>query len=102
MNKILVFQSQYKTSAKHQEKGQPIMTSFLFMGLNIKGESTGAVEDGGRDWLVILYQHTLLYCQLLKVNCFSLLSNRFDCSVYVCVWPQAGEGGGVGGSFFQC
>lgn len=60
MNKILLFQSQYKTSAKHQEKGQPIMTAFLFMALNIKGESTGAVEDGGRDWLVILYQHTLL------------------------------------------
>lgn len=48
----------------------------------------------GRDWLVIHDQHELRP-QLLKVNCFSLLSNPFDYSVCLCVAIDKVEGWGL-------
>lgn len=78
-------------------KGQQVMASFTLKGQNRKGESAWA-EKRWRDGLTgNPISADSVGPRLLKVNCFSPLSNLFDCSTSACVWLQAEEGGGVCG-----
>lgn len=98
-HKKLAFQRRYIIGASTGKKGQPIMTSFLFMGLNIKGESTAVMEDEGRDWLVIPYRHTVLALSLWKwiVSLFFLIGLTAACMfvMLVCCCRRGSVGGVV-------